>query len=568
LLAFHKGFDSKQFVQKFMGQSFEKIRIHSCVSEMSGGMDRITAHIHSSRTADQLQGCCQMMKLLEDESLAFEFASRPGLPHRLLFLSLHATSNVQTRACILLQKLTGFERIASIFMNETELLNAVLGFLRASERQYLRGFGCAILANVSFFPDHAERVIRKQGIVPALLDAISGDTQTRTFACDALYNLCHSPIGCGLLTLHRAAFIARLSSLLTDRDARASLCASLCIINTMERNSAIPDECQEAFTVRSVGAIVAALDAALHEREYLGNMWRPLGCLLAINTLSSIHKCRGMLERQELVKLLLLAVQKCAATSTLLAVEALLNILTSLPKHVWGSVLGDSVSRVYQQMVQVRDRLTAVPVPRAVAVTQSPDPNPSSDSSLQSLNTLIDLLAPSVRSVHLPTPTSLWPPAAVASSTSQPPTPPIQSSSSRSIDVLGEIISSENNLLRSNGNANRILQPVIPAKAINDPPLRPGQKRCPTCQQSCPVRASKCVHCDFCFYLTVSANTSTKPVGKGHKLCPVCDEVCAAKQSRCRSCDHVFFSTKRTQLPEQEDDGLESESGSKDDAFS
>jgi hypothetical protein len=274
---------------------------------MTGHVNRIIEYVRSTHPREHLQGCCLMIKLLDEETVAMEFARSPGLLQRLIALGLHATISVQTRVGILLQKFARYEESSAILIYHAAILPALIEFLLPNAYPHMQIYSCAILANLSFHPHMTHTIVEQPGLVKSLLEAVGGPSQTRAFACDALYNLCHSSFA---LATHRAALFARMAPLLTERDPRVSLCAALCIVNTLERNSLVPEECTEAFSTKSVSAIVGALNAALNDHDYLGNSWRPLGCMFAVNNLSFIHKCRQMLEQREVMQLLLLAMRQ------------------------------------------------------------------------------------------------------------------------------------------------------------------------------------------------------------------------------------------------------------------
>jgi ribosomal protein S27AE len=160
------------------------------------------------------------------------------------------------------------------------------------------------------------------------------------------------------------------------------------------------------------------------------------------------------------------------------------------------------------------------------------------------------------RGPHFPTDPFLISSFAPIPTLSSPSVSPAPSSGATTVtvDVLGEIISAENEQLHSSlFHKQSSLKPALTIPALvkqEGERLKPGHKRCPSCLKSAPVRASKCPHCDYCFYLTVSPHTPSQQVGKGHKMCPTCGEVCAAKRSRCAKCEYVFFSTKRYRATE------------------
>jgi hypothetical protein len=633
---------------------------------MVDSFDRIAKCLRSEIVHEQLQGCSLLSKQLDDECAAFDFADNLGLLQRLVHLAAHSTSNIQTRVGVMLQKLTKLESIATRLVESCSVLDVMARFLEqdspilsapnnagssgipASSACDLRSYGCAIITNISFYPSLADKIIsHNSNLIPSLLDAVgNGDRKTKAFACDAIYNLCYSPASCASLAPHRSTLVHQLSSMLGNtQDPRAELCAALSIINMLEREAQIPEKCVEAFSPRCVGAMVGALDASLHHREFLGKIWRPF--VFAMNRLSFIHKCRPMLERYEVVQLLLQVVRNVLSrgpndtelcTAALLATETILNILTGIPRHLWKHVMGDEgMAEAYQLFIGTKIVLLGESGKGEVLVdgirsnesirianVKEADSNDkrcryfagatsvdwSTDSRMDALNMLIDVFShpstassssaqvdssssshatppptPQLQSTERPT--FLWPSQAansktcvasnvnppqndfasndyqttVSTSTSMPTTAAVLAafsassfasnelslySSTRTFDVLGEIIHDEDSQLSRSFQPSYLSQsaPILPA-AVEGPKLRPGQKRCPTCVKACPVRASKCPGCGYCFYLTVSPHTPSQQVGKGQKMCPSCGLLCAAKRSRCPGCDYAYFAMKR-----------------------
>jgi hypothetical protein len=507
----------------------------------SDHIGRVIELIVSGRTQDQIQASSQLSKLLEEEHWALQSARQPEIVQRLLDLAARSTSNVQTRICTNIQKLTQYEGAVTILMEKPQFLEILHEHLRSQSKPHLRTFASAILANVSLYPENAKAIIEKDDLVPAILDATMTDANCRAFVCDAVYNLCHTPSTCLLISPLRNHIINSLTPLLDDKDPRVGLCATLSIINALDRNAPVADHLSaHIFSQRTVTSIISALNASLYDHDYLGNTWHPLGCIFSLYNMSFFHKSRLMLERRDVFHLLLLAAKlysnhdaACNADVAVLASETMLNILTCLQRSRWSYLLGGDEASAWNIMRRVGGKLDSVL--ESVLAALPP-------TSIESVKALTDLLTPSGPRVN---------PAAISAISaffgqSRSFVEPL--SFSPPGDVLAEIISKENSQLLN--DESRVISSARRVK-VNTPTerLMPGQKRCPTCGSSSPVRASKCNSCQHCYYLSVSPYGSTKQVGKGHKVCPACTVTCAAKRSRCPQCNYMYFPTKRP-LPE------------------
>jgi hypothetical protein len=534
--------------------------------------------LFASSVKKQFHGCCALAKYLTTESNALAFAHLPGALDHLVLTSRHATTNLQTRLCVVFELLARFKHAATLLIGRPSFLNHLVDLLKSELRPRLRSYAFVIASSLCAHSHLTTQILQHPSMLAAILLAVDSDSDIRPFACDALVRLCAAPES---IAAHRSIINAHVSPLLASKDPRVALSAVLCVINTLERNAFISDsKAAQAFSTRSVGSILSVLDASTSQQEYLGMSWPVHVCMHAVHGLSVIHRTQAMLERRETVELLLRILRlflQCDddnhdgstnhrniidSTIASLAIETLLNVLTRIPRQYWCLILGIDETIVQHQLVRVREKIRLhCLLPTAIII------------DLDSLQTLIDLLAPTsfvseptnllhtfdsldsmaIATTDIVAPSLNWL-LVPACSTSTPPFNSSNVSSNNVIpeslcctDVLGAIISAENNQLAT-VLPHLVLEPLTPPTRNRCLKLRPGQKRCPSCSISSAVRVSKCRGCGYCFYLTVSPTGPANPVGRGFKVCPSCGEISASKRAKCSGCEFVFFATRSTRV--------------------